>query len=279
MATDCYLIERKDPRIEEEYVLLYSKYIHGTELVKYIKSHFTLNKLMKSFCFLCKQIEVMIDCKIIHHDLHFGNIMYDYDNHKFLIIDFGLSMIASKFYQGRELNMGYLKTAIFHYTPSWQYFAIEEHLLGYLIHNGPLTEDIIKKTIDTYLNDNVIHDISSEYFKKYKDESFKYFKKYANKPREVLIKKFLSWWSTWDYYKISLHMIKIYIKMKIDFPELFMLLLLMIHPVPKYRSNVIEVNKNIHIMLKNYSSKINHKYDFDENLSKELSVSFLETIS
>lgn len=279
MAADCDLIERKDPHVDEKYVLLYSKYIHGTELVNYIKTHFTLNKMMKSFCFLCKQIESMIDCKIIHHDLHFGNIMYDYDNHKFVIIDFGLSIIASKFYKDRQLNMNYLKNAIFSYTPTWQYFAVEEHLLGYLVHKGTLTEDIIKSTINKYLENHVIRDISSDYCKQYRDESFKYFKKYANKPKDYVIKKFLSYWNTWDYYKISLHMLKIYIKMKIDFPELFMLLLLMIHPVPKYRPNVVEVNKNIHIMLKNYSSKINHKYDFDENLSRELSLSLLETIS
>ena len=62
--------------------------------------------------------------------------------------------------------------------------------------------------------------------------------------------------------------------MKVEFPELFMLLLLMIHPIPKYRPNVIEMNKNIQILLKAYSPKISHNEVFDQNLSKELSVSF-----
>ena len=63
--------------------------------------------------------------------------------------------------------------------------------------------------------------------------------------------------------------------MKIDFPQLYMLLLLMIHPIPKYRPNVVEMNKNIQILLKNYSSKINYINNFDDDLSKELSSSFL----
>ena len=275
MAHHCDLIEKKDPKIQKKYLLLYSKFITGTELVKYMKIDFTIKKMMRSFLFLCKQIESLIDTKIIHHDLHFGNVMYDSDKNNFIVIDFGLSMIASKFYVDGQLNMPYLNNAIFNYTPTWQYFAIEEHLLGYLIHNGTLTEEVIESTVNEYLKEHIIRDISSDFYKKYKIESFKYFKKYANKPKEYVIRKFLSWWNTWDYYKISLHMIKIYLKMKIDFPQLYMLLLLMIHPIPKYRPTVVEMNKNIQILLKNYSSKINYINNFDDDLSKELSSSFL----
>ena len=271
MAKQCELIERKDPEINSKYLLLYSKYIHGEELVDYMKDKFTINKMMRSFCFLCKQIESLIDNKIIHHDLHFGNIMYNYSENKFIVIDFGLAIIADKFYINNQLNMKYLKDAIFNYTPTWQYFALEEHLLGYLIHKGPITESVIKSTLNDYLNDHIIRTISPEYCAQYKEESLRYFKKYINKPKDIVIKKFLSWWTTWDYYKISLHMIKIYNKLKIDFTELYMILLLMIHPIPKYRPNVVEMNKNIQILLNNYSRKINYKNNFDKELSVELS--------
>ena len=197
--------------------------------------------------------------------------MYDYKENKFIVIDFGLAIIANKFYVNQQLNMPYLKDAIFNYTPTWKYFAVEEHLLGYLIHKGDITEDIIKKTLDEYLNDHIIQKISPEYCNQYKEESFRYFKKFVNKPRELIIKKFLSWWTTWDYYKISLHNIKMYIKLDIHFPELLMLLLLMIHPIPKYRPNVVEMNKNIQTLLYSYSPKIKYINQFDEVLSKELS--------
>jgi hypothetical protein len=278
MAKDCELIEKKDPGIEDKYLLLYSKFIKGNELVKHMKDNFTVNKLMKAFCFLCKQIELLIDCKLIHHDLHFGNVMYDSVNNKFVVIDFGLSIIADKFYENGNLNYPYLKKAIFKYTPNWQYFAVEEHLLSYVVHNGELTEKIIYSTIDEYLNDHLIKQISPEYWKKYRDECFRYFKKFANKPRESLIKYFLSFWNSWDYYKISLHLIKIYIKMKIDFPELLMLLLLMIHPNPKYRPNVIEMNKSIQILLSVYSPKISYINNFDDELEDDVSAS-IKTLS
>ena len=58
--------------------------------------------------------------------------------------------------------------------------------------------------------------------------------------------------------------------MKIDFPQLYMLLLLMIHPIPKYRPNVVEINKMIQTLIINYSSKINYIKNFDEDLSKQL---------
>ena len=273
MAKDCELIEKKDPKIENKYLLLYSKFIKGKELVKHMKDDFSVNKLMKAFCFLCKQIEILIDCKLIHHDLHFGNIMYDNEKMQLIVIDFGLSIIAGKFYENSALNLPYLKEAIFKYTPTWQYFAVEEHLLSYVVHNGELTENIIHSTINDYLNDHIIQQISPEYWKNYKEESLRYFKKFANKPREILIKYFLSFWNTWDYYKISLHLIKIYMKMKIDFPELLMLLLLMIHPNPKYRPNVIEMNKNIQILLTVYSPKISYINNFDDELADDVSAS------
>ena len=272
MAKDCDLIERKDPQIESKYLLLYSKFIDGQELVNYMKEKFTIDKMMKAFCFLCKQIETLIDCKIIHHDLHFGNIMYDFKKNSFVVIDFGLAINANKFYVNNQLNIPYLKDAVFRYTPTWKYFAIEEHLLSYLMHKGNINEEIINSTLDEYLNDHIILNISPEYCKQYKDESFRYFKKFVNKPKDVIIKKFLSWWSTWDYYKIALHMLKMYLKLKINFPELFMLLLLMIHPIPKYRPNVVEMNNNIQILLKSYSTKIEYLDAFDENLSRELSM-------
>ena len=272
MAKDCDLIERKDPQIESKYLLLYSKFIDGQELVNYMKEKFTIDKMMKAFCFLCKQIETLIDCKIIHHDLHFGNIMYDFKKNSFVVIDFGLAINANKFYVNNQLNIPYLKDAVFRYTPTWKYIAIEEHLLSYLMHKGNINEEIINSTLDEYLNDHIILNISPEYCKQYKDESFRYFKKFVNKPKDVIIKKFLSWWSTWDYYKIALHMLKMYLKLKINFPELFMLLLLMIHPIPKYRPNVVEMNNNIQILLKSYSTKIEYLDAFDENLSRELSM-------
>ena len=273
MAKECDLIEKKDPYIEDKYLLLYSKYIKGTELVNFIKNDFTIQKIIKVLCFLCKQIELLIDYKVIHHDLHFGNIMYNYRTKQFVIIDFGLSIISSNFFIDNKLNYPYLKNAIFKYTPTWQYFAIEEHLLGYMIHEGDLTEEIIKRTINEYLDIHIIRDLSVEFCNKYIESSFKYFKKYINKPKEYIIRKFLSWWNTWDYFKISLHLIKIYIKMKISYPELYMFLLLMIHPIPKYRPNVIEVNNNIHTLLKNYSHSIDYEKHFSNQLSKELVVS------
>ena len=49
MAKDCDLIERKDPKLKNKYLLLYSKYIHGKELVKYMKQDFSVQKLMSKY--------------------------------------------------------------------------------------------------------------------------------------------------------------------------------------------------------------------------------------
>ena len=104
------LIYKKNTNVpDEEYSELLKKD------VKYMKDDFTVNKLMRAFCFLCKQIEILIDCKLIHHDLHFGNIMHDNEHNKLIIIDFGLSIIADNLYindSSVQLNMPYLKKVI-----------------------------------------------------------------------------------------------------------------------------------------------------------------------
>jgi hypothetical protein len=142
--------------------------------------------------------------------------MYDYKKNNFVVIDFGLCMFVSKFRVDGNLNIPYLNNVIFDYTPTWQYFAIEEHLLSYLVHNGILTEEIIKSTIDEYLKEHMIRIISPEFYINYRIESFKYFKKYANKPKEYVIAKILSWWTTWDYYKIALHYLDMYFDIKMN---------------------------------------------------------------
>ena len=63
--------------------------------------------------------------------------------------------------------------------------------------------------------------------------------------------------------------------MNVQYPELYMLLLMMIHPIPKYRPSVIDMNKNINILLKSYSSKIRFENEFDEQLSRELTSSII----
>jgi serine/threonine protein kinase len=118
MAKDCDLIEKKDPHIDSKYLLLYSKFINGEELVDYMKDNFTINKMMKSFCFLCKQIETLIDCKIIHHDLHFGNIMVAEDG-QLKLIDFGKSSIQ-------------LGGKIFSLDPTPEEFCIDLFILNYI---------------------------------------------------------------------------------------------------------------------------------------------------
>jgi len=269
MEKGCELID-KDPKLDKDYLLMYSTFINGIELVDYIKKDFTIDRLMKSFLFLCNQIEIMINHKIIHHDLHFGNIMYNYNKKNFVIIDFGLAINSSKFYLNNKLNYPYLKDAIFKYTPSWKYFSLEEHLLSYLIHEGPIDESIIKETLKIYLDKHTMCNVPN-FCNKYIETSIHYFKKYVNKPKEYVIRKFLSYWNTWDYYKISLHILKIYYKLKIHYPELLLLLLLMIHPIPKYRPSVIDVNKNLQIFLNSYSNKIGYEGKIDKHLTDDLS--------
>ena len=74
MRPNCKLLS-KDPKLEKDYLLLYSDYVKSQELSDYLKTHNTIRFIMKAYFLICERIDTLLTFGIIHHDLHFGNIM------------------------------------------------------------------------------------------------------------------------------------------------------------------------------------------------------------
>jgi hypothetical protein len=275
MVKHCRLFE-KDQQIKKEYELLYLKYIKSKELSDYLNKKKSKNAIVKSYMVMCKRIAVMIEKGIIHHDLHFGNILYDGSN--LYVIDFGLSLIKKYFFIDNKINKPYLKKAIFDYSPTWMTWSLEYHFLCFLIHNKePFNLDIIEHTVNYYLkNHEVIQKIKGGFAEKYKSYAINYYKKYINQPIDDIIKELLNTSHTWDYYKIALHFIEIYLEIHMKLPEFLTILLLLIHPNPEFRPSTLDLRQINDTFINNYYIENDTvKINFSKSLSKKLKATIL----
>ena len=260
-------------KYKKDYELLYSKFIKSIKLSTFLNNTLSKYDILKSYIVLCKRIEVMIETGVIHHDLHFGNILYDGSD--MYIIDFGLSLIKKSFLINKQINMTYLKKAIFEYSPTWNYWSIDFHLLCFIVHNQQMiTMEIIEHTINYYLNHHIINKIKGGYSFFYKQYAINYFKKYIDQPIDYVIKELLNTSETWDYYKIAIHYIEIYYDILMKTPQFLIILLLLIHPNPEYRPNSLEIRLMNDTLMDHYQYNNNSiKREFSNKIIKSLNSS------
>ena len=247
MRPNCKLLS-KDPNLDKKYVLLYSKYVKSEELSDYLKTHNTVALIMKSYFLICERIDTMLTVGIVHHDLHFGNVLYD--DSQLYVIDFGLSLIQKMFYASGKPNYPYLKEAIYKYDPAWNYWSLEYHFLCYLVHDGALTKPTIEYTINYYLSKHkVLRLLGTSFLQNYRVTAINYFMKYDGMNRDETVMDLLKTSKTWDLYKIALHFIEIYHTTHLDIPAFLSLLMIMVHPIPEYRPSQIEMKQFNQILL------------------------------
>ena len=272
MRPNCKLF-KKDPALEKKYLLLYSKYIKSEELSDFLKKNNTISLIMRSYFLLCERIDTLIATGIIHHDLHFGNVLYD--NSQLYVIDFGLSLIKKMFYTKGQLDYEYLKKAVFKYSPSWNYWTLEYHFLCYLVHDGPLTKPVIEYTVNYYLSKNkVLQLFGSEFVNNYQQTALQYFMKYDGVSRDDAVSEMLNTSSTWDLYKIALHYIEIYKTTNMDIPGFLTVLMVMINPIPEFRPSPLEMKQFNQILLTTYTfENVKTEGQFSKQLTKRLSSS------
>ena len=270
MKPQCELL-KKDEQLKNNYILLYSKFVKAKELADYLNKNTNSKLLIQTFLMLCKRIDVLIKHGIVHHDLHFGNILINKE--KLYVIDFGLSMIQEKFYTNDVLNYNYLKEVIFNYSPTWKYWTLEYHFICFLVHeDNKLTREIIEYTVNTYLSEHkIIKLLDVQFLNNYRMAAISFYSKFINQKKDNIIFELLSYSNTWDYYKISLHYLDIYHDVEMNDPSLLMILLLMIHPNPTFRPSKLEALSLIEIYKQNYIfTTITPIRHFSKGLTKEL---------
>jgi len=259
MMKGCKIFDKEH---EKKYMLLYSKFVKSILLCDYILDYRQVNKFMRVYFLLTEKLNILTQHRIVHNDLHFGNILFSLETSNLYIIDFGLAIMVDKFYNKGKLDVKYLKECIFKFSPDWVWWSLDYHFLCYLLHSGELTQDVILDTIDIYLSNKLFDIFDKDYIDYYKKEAHTFFVKILDLTREEAIKYLLGFWKTWDHYKIGLHLLD-FIKYDLHYelPELNKKLYLFIHPNPEKRPSLLEhriINKK---MLTNHNIMSKKQYE------------------
>ncbi len=231
MKEGCDLVKKG-----KKYVLLYSKYVASKEMSDVLSAHTSFSKLFRCFYQLVDLVSVLIDHRIVHHDLHMGNILYT-DTSKLMLIDFGLSI------QVDRTDPEYRREIFSSYMPQWFWYPVEFHVISFCFNHGPLTHDGLRQLLDKYLNNPLF-------------ESFVPRHSYREKCMEVLepligtdpTEYLLTFWNTWDYYDIALRFL--YLTQQKRVPEFETILFSMIHPDPVQRPSSVELRSQIQYMIR-----------------------------
>jgi serine/threonine protein kinase len=233
MKEGCDLIKKEKP-----YVLLYSRYVPSMELYQYLQKNTLVVRAIRCFFQVCDSIEILVSQKIVHHDLHFANQLYSTETSKLLVIDFGLAMNAERFD-----NHDYLKEVFSRYMPEWNWYALEIHMLCYLLHHGPLTEKVVYHAIDKYLEKHVVFKLFPLVRNQFRKDAEQVYLSMIEWTREECIEQLLQYWNTWDYYETALRFLYLYSENQMTYPAYLDHLLSMIHADPEKRPNVLEIRK------------------------------------
>lgn len=254
----------------KQYKLLHSKYIKSVELDTYLNKHTTSDVVVRTYIRICKLILTMISKKIVHNDLHFGNVLVH--NSRLYIIDYGLAIMIDKCYIGENIDYRYLKEVTFKYKPSWKYWTIEFHIICFLLHSEQMfTELSLNKLIYDYLiNHAILKSVGHNFINNFMDAAKAHFKQYVGQSKDDIIKSMLQSYKTWDFYKIALNYIDIYTENKLANTEFLMILLLLIHPNPTFRPSINDIEEHNKLLIKTYKHEHSQRLAYSSKLIKRL---------
>ena len=237
MKEGCDLVKKN-----RRYVLLYSHYVPSIEFYKYLQNNSLFVRVFRCYYQLYEKIALLVKNRIVHHDLHFANILYSTENAKLYIIDFGLSVMADQFHDKR-----YLSSVFSRYLPEWTWYTPEIHLLSYIMQYGHLSEKAVRQTMDAYLEKHEVFLLSPELRTTFKQDALDYFLPLVDWNTEDCIQHLLSFWNTWDYYELSLRFLHLYLENKAHYPAFYENLVNMTQANPEKRPAVLPIYKTIQL--------------------------------
>ncbi len=262
----CKMLERSPSK---NYVLLYSVYLKSVELYDIIEKGVRLSQLLRFFFDLLQKTTLLREAGIVHNDLHMGNVLYTSKGNLF-VIDFGLSIKADLL---KADNQTYLREIFHSYTPNWKWWPLEYHLITYVLNVGTMTEASLKSTLDEYLKS--MHLIFKSvyglgFIDTYHSIAFEVFRPWIEKPKNEQLTFLLSFWHTWDSYKIANHFVHMYQEQDMEIPIWKNHLLRMLHADPSKRPSISELRQMKHLILRNVPISVYSKTVrvSDENVHK-----------
>jgi serine/threonine protein kinase len=194
----------KDPKAKYESEKI--KYIGKDTLIKYYMKVLSNNKFINIFIenhiILLESLEKLESAQIIHYDLKENNVMIQDSNKRPIIIDFGLSIDATK----------PMETYFYSYYTKYGPWCIDIVFLSYMVNEVGkdwqtqlITTNNIKQILDEFFQNNPINTnlLIEDERNKWKSKLENYFNVFINKPWKILYDELIKYCFTWDNYSIT----------------------------------------------------------------------------
>ena len=246
MIDKCDIIEKGN----DKYKILELPYLENISFDKLFSDtkrstrHLFLT-FIETYKYVAIAIANLIEYNIVHFDIKEQNILYSTKYENPILIDFGLSIPIKK------VSNSNLKDYFYVYAPDYYLWPMEVHIINYILHEGKLTADSIKNTVNTYVkNNSAFNGLSDEFREKYSAACINYFTKFIKLDGATTIIQLLDFFKTWDLYSLSIMYLKFFNKLfkKGYFENNFIisfsqLLLQNISPFPENRYSPSETQK------------------------------------
>jgi len=270
-ADDCVLLNKLH---DKQYVLLYLNYIPGRlSLKEFLYKSFETNysifypEMFNSLVYSLTSVLLLNSKNIVHNDLHSGNIIYNTQTNKPIIIDFGLSYYSNDFYKFNKENLNVTtisKYFFYSYVSDFKTFIFlpEKLFCSFIVKNNysyydniqqfksnsqknDLTKIIIDKFILDCTNNPIINLIlDTNQIEYYKNNLVLFYYKYLNKDvypylKNVLLDILNYLFKFTDFYSIVIIYIKFFNNQKnLNDPFSYLIknfLLIILDPNPELR--------------------------------------------
>lgn len=232
---------------KDDYVAMNLPFLHETKFIDIIQNkpaNEIIMVLIETFQYLLMGLEKLRQLNVIHYDLKIENVLFKYQTHEPIIIDFGISIPLDRVNEKTMPNYFYV------FLPEYYVWCLEINIICYLLHetDSVLTEDEALFIADLYVKHNKGLEGCTQSFKDtFLKQSIEQVKRYVKQPRTQVIQELLSHRHTWDNYSLSIMYLKLLQSFFSQFniqhtfiTHLNTLLLINIHPDPTKRLTIQE---------------------------------------
>lgn len=263
----------------QNFSMMKIRFINGSVLSSFITDNKNSADIFSNFVniyqHMLEALNILITENVVHFDLKGLNVVFDTDNEKPIIIDFGLSIPVTELLKSKQYFRYF-----YIYAPDYYVWPLEVHFLNYIenIDEEPDMSVIKNLAIEFVEKNNAINKLSEHFKKEYINASIEELKKYLNLPSNTVKEHIMKHWKTWDNYSLSIMYLRYinilfgsdialdtnnYIKYMVQ------IMLQNIHPNPNKR---IPVKKNITMMENFFNSIKINQIDGFENLIREITI-------
>jgi serine/threonine protein kinase len=193
----------KDPKAKYESEKI--KYVGKDTLIKYylkiLSNYKFINIFIENHIILLEALEKLESAQIIHYDLKENNVMIQDTDKRPIIIDFGLSIDATK----------PMESSFYSYYTQYAPWCIDIIFLSYMVNEvgkdwktKSITANNIKIIINDFFENNPINKklLIEDERNYWKTKLINYFNVFINKPWKTLYDELVKYCFTWDNYSI-----------------------------------------------------------------------------